>query len=74
MPQVTRLAATAEAEPEDEPIGDRSVSYGLLQTPLKDDRGTPDAYSPMVDLARMIAPAARSLVTKVASAGGLSSA
>eukprot|EP01049_Picozoa_sp_SAG25_P018439 SAG25_NODE_5297_length_676_cov_0.892548_1_plen_53_part_10 len=45
MPQVTRLAATAEAEPEDEPIGDRSVSYGLLQTPLKDDRGTPDAYS-----------------------------
>src|SRR5262245_39700731 len=65
--QVTRFAPTAEPEPELEPRGLRSVSYGLQNTPPNELRGMADAYSPRFDFARMMAPAARSLSTKVES-------
>ena len=68
--QVTRLAATAEPDPELEPSGLRSVSYGLQNVPPNELRGMPEAYSPRFALARMIAPAARRRATNVASSGG----
>src|SRR5688572_24841477 len=72
--QVTRLAPTAEPDPELEPRGMRSVSYGLQNVPPKELRGVAEAYSPRLDLARMIAPASRSRCTNVESSGGRSSA
>src|SRR5882724_6085821 len=69
---VTKFAPTPEPEPELEPRGLRSVSYGLQKVPPNELRGTPDAYSPRLDFARMIAPAARSRSTKVESSGGRS--
>src|SRR5262245_62122066 len=70
--QVTRFAPTDEPDPELEPRGLRSVSYGLQNVPPNELLGTAEAYSPMFALARMIAPASRSRCTKVASAGGRS--
>ena len=70
--QVTRFAATAEPDPELEPMGLRSVSYGLQNVPPNELRGMPDAYSPRLALARMIAPAARRRATNVASSGARS--
>src|SRR4051812_15128413 len=70
--QVTKLAPTDEPEPELEPRGMRSVSYGLQKVPPNELRGIADAYSPKFDLARMIAPAARSFSTNVESSGGRS--
>ena len=69
---VTRFAATAEPEPELEPSGLRSVSYGLQNVPPNELRGIPEAYSPRFAFARMIAPAARSRATNVASSGARS--
>src|SRR5262245_35375417 len=69
---VTRFAPTEEPDPELEPRGLRSVSYGLQKVPPYELRGTPEAYSPRLDLARMIAPAARKRATKVESVGGRS--
>src|ERR1700754_4266353 len=63
--QVTRFAPTDEPEPELEPRGMRSVSYGLQNVPPNELRGVADAYSPRLDLARMIAPAARKRATNV---------
>src|SRR5688572_14628428 len=68
---VTKLAATDAAEPPLEPPGLRSVSYGLHSVPPKELR-SPPAYSPIFDLARMIAPASRRRFTTVASRGGRS--
>src|SRR5579871_924911 len=70
MAQVTRLAATAEADPPLEAPGSRSVSYGSQFTPPNELRAEPPWYSAMLDLARIIAPAARSFATNVASPGG----
>src|SRR3954464_11901415 len=70
MAHVTRFAPTDDPEPELEPRGLRSVSYGLQNVPPKELRGMADAYSPRFDLPRMMAPAARSLATNVESSGG----
>src|SRR5688572_19185547 len=51
MAQVTRLAATAEPDPELEPIGLLSVSYGLQNVPPNELRGMPEAYSPRLAFA-----------------------
>src|SRR5688572_31809837 len=68
---VTRLAATAVPDPPLEPPGLRSVAYGLQKVPPKELR-SPAAYSPMLDLARIIAPASRSRAISIASSGGRS--
>jgi hypothetical protein len=68
---VTKFAATELAEPPLEPPGWRSVSYGFTSVPPKELR-QPAAYSPMLALARMMAPASRSFLTKVESCGGRS--
>src|SRR6187397_910893 len=70
--QVTRFAPTDEPDPELEPLGLRSVSYGLQNVPPNELRGMPDAYSPRFDFARMMAPASRKRATNVASSGGRS--
>src|SRR5215831_7626617 len=70
--QVTRFAPTDEPEPELEPRGILSVSYGLQNVPPKELRGTADAYSPRLDFAKMIAPASRNFLTNVESSGGRS--
>src|ERR1700704_4311517 len=64
--QVTRLAATDDAEPPLEPPTSRAVSYGLHMVPPNALR-LPEAYSPRLDFARMIAPASRRRFTRVAS-------
>src|SRR5579864_3000523 len=69
--QVTRLAATAAPEPPLERPALREVSYGLHVVPPNVLR-SPEAYSPMLALARMMAPAARSRATTPASCGGRS--
>src|SRR6266849_944196 len=69
--QVTRLAATAAPEPPLERPALRLVSYGLHVVPPNVLR-SPEAYSPMLALARMIAPALRRRATISASAGGRS--
>src|SRR3954468_1890723 len=72
MAQVTRFAPTAEPEPELEPRGILSVSYGLQNVPPNELRGVAEAYSPRLALARMMAPALRKRSTKVESSGGRS--
>src|ERR1700737_1275901 len=71
MAQVTRFAATEDPEPELEPRGLRSVSYGLQKVPPNELRGIAEAYSPRFDFAMTIAPASRRRFTNVASCGGL---
>ena len=64
-------AATAAAEPPDEPPGTRPVSHGLrvaLKALCSVDE--PIANSSMFALPRTIAPAASSRATTVASNGG----
>src|SRR5215831_19658471 len=70
--QVTRLAATEEADPALDMPGSRSVSYGLQNVPPKELRAPSIAYSDRFAFARMIAPASRNRLTKVASSGGRS--
>src|SRR6185437_4638548 len=70
--QVTRLAATEVADPALDIPGSRSVSYGLQKVPPKELRAPSVAYSARLALARMMAPAALSRLTKVASCGGRS--
>src|SRR5690349_6068324 len=72
MAHVTRFAPTADPEPELDPRGLRSVSYGLQNVPPNELRGIAEAYSPRFDFARMMAPAARSRATNVESSGGRS--
>ena len=72
MPQVTRFAATAVAEPALDIPGSRSVSYGLQKVPPNELRAPSTAYSARFALARMIAPASRNRFTNVASSGGRS--
>src|SRR6187399_3182961 len=67
---VTKFAATPD--PELEPMGLRSVSYGLQNVPPKELRGMAEAYSPRLALARMMAPAALRRATNVASSGARS--
>src|SRR5687767_9353555 len=67
--QVTRFAATEEPEPALELLGLRSVSYGLQNVPPNELRAPPFAYSARFALARIMAPASRKRVTKVASSG-----
>src|SRR5215468_4936824 len=69
---VTRLAATDDPEPPLEVPGLRCVSYGLQKGPPKELREFGVPISPRFALARMIAPASRSRLTKVASRGGRS--
>ena len=57
--QVTRLAATAVADPALDMPGSRSVSYGLQNVPPNELRAPSTAYSARFALARMIAPASR---------------
>src|SRR5262245_31705170 len=68
---ITRFAATAAPDPPLERPALRLVSYGLHVVPPYVLR-SPDAYSPRLDLARMMAPAARRRATTVASRGGRS--
>src|SRR6185295_3869452 len=70
-----RLAAEAAAEPDDEPHGSRSSTYGLrvkppraLQ-PLNEPKPRKFAHSDRFALPRMTAPAARSWLTRSASRG-----
>ena len=64
----TRPAATAAAEPPDEPPGTRSTSHGLATGPKKlVSLVDPIANSSMFVLPTMTAPAARSCATTVAS-------
>src|SRR3569623_3827673 len=70
---ITRLALTAAPEPPLERPALRVVSYGLQVVPPALLR-SPDAYSPMLALARMMAPARRRRATPSASCGGRSSA
>src|SRR5215472_18130096 len=70
--QVTRLAATDDADPALDMPGSRSVSYGLQKVPPKELRAPSVAYSARFAFARIIAPASRSRLTKVASPGGRS--
>src|SRR4051812_37187139 len=72
MAQVTRLAATDDAEPALDIPGSRSVSYGLQNVPPKELRAPSVAYSARFAFARMMAPASRRRLTKVASSGGRS--
>ena len=72
MAQVTRFAATDVAEPALDMPGSRSVSYGLQKVPPKELRAPSVAYSARFAFARMIAPAPRRRLTKVASSGGRS--
>src|SRR5206468_11152808 len=69
---VTRFAATDDPEPPLEVPGVRVVSYGLQNGPPKELREFGVPISPMFALARMIAPASRKRLTKVASLGGRS--
>ena len=67
----TMRAATAAAEPPDEPPGTRPTSQGLrvlLKALCSVDE--PMANSSMLALPRTMAPAASSRVTTVASKGG----
>src|SRR5262249_52714888 len=68
---ITRFAATAAPEPPLDRPALRLVSYGLQVVPPNVLR-SPEAYSPMFALARMIAPACRSRATTSASRGGRS--
>src|SRR5262247_4935492 len=70
--QVVRLAATAVADPALDMPGSRSVSYGLQNVPPNELRAPSTAYSARLAFARIIAPASRSRLTKVASSGGRS--
>src|SRR5438874_2698881 len=68
-----RLAATATADPELEPQGERSSTYGLRTCPprplhpLDEAVERKFAHSLIFVLPRMIAPAARSVLTTYAS-------
>src|SRR4029079_8908301 len=72
MAHVTRFAPTEDPEPELEPRGLRSVSYGLQKVPPNELRGMAEAYSPMFAFPMMIAPASLRRLTTVASEGGRS--
>ncbi len=66
-----RPAATAAAAPPDEPPAVRAVSHGLLVTPYTSlNVWKSPAYSGVLDLPKMTAPAARSRPTASASASG----
>src|SRR5262249_37461821 len=67
-----RSDATEDPEPPLEVPGVRVVSYGLQNGPPKELREFGVPNSPMFALARMIAPASRKRLTKVASLGGRS--
>src|SRR5689334_8355167 len=75
MVTVARSAAAATADPLDEPHGLRSSTYGLFVCPprplqpLDDVNERKLAHSDRFALPRITAPAARSLVTRDASAG-----
>src|SRR5215468_7149976 len=69
---VTRFAATELADPALDMPGSRSVSYGLQNVPPNELRAPSTAYSARFAFARMMAPASRNLLTKVASSGGRS--
>src|SRR5688500_19579382 len=65
-------AATAAAEPPPEPPGIRSRSHGLRVGPYAEcSVEEPIANSSMLVLPRIGSPASRSLVTTVASYGGI---
>ena len=65
-----RRAATAAAEPPDEPPGTRVLSQGLLTLPMAlFSLDEPMANSSMFSLPSVTAPAAASLLTMVASNG-----
>src|SRR3954465_7467656 len=66
---VTRFAATDDPDPLLDVPAERSVSYGLQLTPPKGLREMPD---PTFAFARMIAPASRIRLIKLASRGGRS--
>src|SRR5947209_19433179 len=71
-----RFAATATADPELEPQGERSSTYGLRTCPPRPLHPLDEAverklaHSLIFVLPRMIAPASRSLLTTYASRGG----
>src|ERR1041385_2282745 len=67
MAQVTKFAATDVAEPALDMPGSRSVSYGLQNVPPNELRAPSTAYSARLALPRIIAPASRRRLTKVAS-------
>jgi hypothetical protein len=65
-----KRAATAAAEPPEEPPGTRSVFHGLRTTPKAEfSLDEPIANSSQFNLPRLIAPAADSRATTVASNG-----
>jgi hypothetical protein len=70
-----RLAATAAADPELDPLGLRSSTYGLPVCPARPDHPLEDwlprklAHSDRLALPRMMAPARRSRSTVKASRG-----
>src|SRR4051794_26162525 len=74
---VARLAATPAPEPEDEPHGLRSSTYGLLVWPPTPDQPLVElverklAHSDRFALPMITAPALRSLAVRNASAGGV---
>src|SRR5215475_14055223 len=76
MVTVARSAATAAAEPLDEPHGLRSSTYGLLVCPPRPDQPLDEvnerklAHSERLAMPRTIAPASRRLSTSLASADG----
>src|SRR3954447_5292523 len=71
MPTVPRFAATAAAVPALDPPGSCSSAYGFFVSLLTDENENHDvAKSGSVVLARMIAPASRSLRTMTASWAG----
>ena len=72
---VAKPAATAAAEPPDEPPGTRAVSQGFLAAPKKlVSLEEPIANSSILHLPRLIIPAVSSLLTTVALYGGINSA
>src|SRR5205823_10704924 len=76
MAAAHRFAATAAAEPELDPDGQRSSAYGFRVCPPRALQPLDEcvermlAHSLRLVLPRMIAPAARSLATTVESLGG----
>src|SRR5712675_346386 len=71
MPTAAKFAAIAAAVPPLEPPGLRFKAYGLRVAPNNEPTVVmPRANSCMLDFAMMIAPAARSFLTGLASLGG----
>src|SRR5262245_51078558 len=77
MAAAMRLAATATADPELDPDGERSSTYGFFVCPPRPLHPLDEwvdrkfAHSLMFALPTMTTPASRSLVTMKASFGGL---